>query len=549
MIKNLFRRKRGKKHRRWISPLTDRILAVNITSLLILGFGVLYAGQYEQQLIKTELANLSTKGQLFAAAIAEGGVRERLDNTPVLVADLSIPMVRRLAETTGIRVRLFDTAGALLADSHQLVGPGGMVEITELDPPLSLLNPAQRLRAEFDRMLKFLPTQNALPQFPPLYTNNAQSFPDGLDTIAGEINLRAWKDNNHEIMLTAFIPVQQLSQVLGAVFLTQEGSSIAVAVAEVRFAVIRIFIFSLAITVMLSVYLATSIARPVLRLAAGAERLSREHGRQQAIPDFTSRQDEIGDLSGVLRAMTQAQWERMDAIENFAADVAHEIKNPLASVRSAVETLARVKTDEQRSKLMNVIQDDIIRIDRLIGDIAAASSLDAEISRAPMSRLDVVKMVRVVTEAFRERLSREFMGRMQAMPVIDLEISDKGPLLVAGNESQLGRLLENLLENAVSFSPPGAAINVRVFVEKDDAGFSVQNAGSEIPETRMEKIFERFYTERPGHEKFGSHSGLGLSICRQIIRAHQGRIFAENVKDKAGAPFGVRFTVCLPMME
>jgi two-component system sensor histidine kinase ChvG len=333
--------------------------------------------------------------------------------------------------------------------------------------------------------------------------------------------------------------VQRFKQVLGAVMVTTTSAEIDTAMREVRIGIIKVFGGAFAITVLLSFYLAGTIARPVRRLAAAADSVRRSLRREQEIPDFTARHDEIGDLSGALREMTEALWLRMDAVESFAADVAHEIKNPLTSLRSAVETAARLSDPDQQRRLMAIIQEDVQRLDRLITDISDASRLDAELSREHMERVDLGALISGLIEVRRETGATESADLHYEGPA-------DGALAVPGIETRLAQVFNNLISNALSFSPPGGAVVVRAAREGRHVVVTVEDSGPGIPEGSEERIFERFYSERPESEKFGTHSGLGLSISRQIVAAHGGVIRAENRRDAPGAIQGARFVVRLP---
>jgi two-component system sensor histidine kinase ChvG len=290
--------------------------------------------------------------------------------------------------------------------------------------------------------------------------------------------------------------------------------------------------------------LADTIARPIHDLAEAAERVRRHRDRHVAIPDFTEQGDEIGDLSGAFSDMTAALWQRMDAIESFAADVAHEIKNPLTSLHSAVETVAGVKDPEQRDKLLAVVLDDVQRIDRLISDISDASRLDAELSRATRVPVDVAALL-VTLSDMHNTTSSSAEG-----PFLTVEAKVGTDFHVAAIEDRLAQVFRNLIANAVSFSPPGGRITCRITQGNAGDGeivaVTVEDQGPGIPESKRETIFERFYTERPEGEKFGTHSGLGLSISRQIVEAHGGTLRAENLTDRNDRVCGALFTVHLP---
>jgi two-component system sensor histidine kinase ChvG len=336
--------------------------------------------------------------------------------------------------------------------------------------------------------------------------------------------------------------------VLGAVMLSTTSREIEEELRTVRLELMRIFGVTLLVTVLLSLYLASTIARPIRRLANAAQR-ARGRGARIEIPEITGRNDEIGELAGSLREMTDALWQRMSAIESFAADVAHEIKNPLSSLRSAVETAARIDDPAKQRQLMAIVQDDVERLDRLITDISDASRLDAELSRLEMSPTDIGAMLRALVE-MHEATRAEGAPRL----VLELPTDPHGrsrPLVVPGIESRLSQIFLNVIANAVSFSPPDGEIRIRAALDGRAVLVAVEDQGPGIPPDKLTAIFDRFYSERPAGEKFGTHSGLGLSISKQIVEAHRGRIWAEN---RAGGPGGeggggnrgARFLIRLP---
>ena len=344
-------------------------------------------------------------------------------------------------------------------------------------------------------------------------------------------------------ILTVAIPVQRYRQVIGVLLLSKDGIEIEASVRAIRLTVLAVFAGAMLATILLSLYLARTIAQPVLRLAAAAERIRRSsRSQQQQIPDFTGRGDEIGELSGVLREMTDALHQRMDAIERFAADVSHEIKNPLTSLRSAVETAARVRDPQQLQRLMAVIQEDVQRLDRLITDISNASRLDAELSRAESEPVDIGSILYALTDMYETT-------RLPNGPVLKVQVQDDAKLTVSGVEDRLVQVIRNLIANAQSFSPPNGTILLKASRTNGYVELQVEDEGPGIPESKMTAIFDRFYTERPKGEKFGTHSGLGLSISKQIIEAHRGTIRAMNryAADDPKKVVGARFIVRLPV--
>jgi two-component system sensor histidine kinase ChvG len=539
---------RERRYRRGrLSPLTRRILAVNVLAIALLGLGLLYLGEYQQSLVAAEIESLATQGQIFAAALGEGAVIDVAGEGEALVPELGRDMMRRLVEPTHTRARLFDANGALVGDTRLLRGPGGTVQIQELPPPGGAGFMQRMANALYDLVSGTVPWQAHYRPYRERENETASDYPEVRRAIAGDV-ATAVRDNEigGGLLLTAAVPVQRYKQVLGVVLLSKGSGEIEQAVRGVRFEILRVFVIALGVTVLLSIYLAGTIVQPVRRLAAAAERVRRGHGRQVAIPDLTARRDEIGDLSGALRDMTSALWQRMDAIERFAADVAHEIKNPLTSLKSAVETAARVEDPAKQRKLLALVRDDVERLDRLISDISDASRLDAELSRGEVDRVAIDRMLEALVEVHGATAS-------ETAPQLVLALGEAAggrtaqQLAVIGIEGRLVQVFRNLIANAISFSPPGGTIRIAALRRGDRIEVTIDDDGPGIPDGKLEAIFERFYSERPVAEKFGTHSGLGLSISKQIVEAHRGTIVAVNRRGVDGSVVGARFTVRLPV--
>ena len=521
-----------------ISPLTRRVLTVNVLALGALVAGLLYLGQYEDGLVEAELASLHTQAEIFAGALGEGAAGEDAGGGQALVPVTARPMLRRLVGPTRARARLFGARGALIVDSRDMVGPGASVQEEALPPP-GEEGLADRLAvAVYDRVLGLLPAGNRPRDYVERAVQRAADYPEAADALGGEARTRLRYDERGEMVLVAAVPVQRFKRVLGALMLTADGADIREAVRDVRLGILNAFAVALGVTVILSLYLANTITRPVKRLADAARQVKGGRNEHLKIPDFTARRDEIGDLSAALRDMTADLWNRMEAVERFAADVSHEIKNPLTSLSSAVETAARVSDPGQQRQLMAIIQEDVRRLDRLISDISSASRLDAELARAEMEEIDIGRLLEALVEIH---------GPSRADRGNGLELAlDGGPLRATGIESRLVQVFQNLLENALSFSPPGAPVTIRAVRENGALAVTVDDEGPGIPEENLDSVFERFYTQRPESERFGGHSGLGLAISRQIVEAHRGSIAASNRYDGNGGVAGARFTVRLP---
>ncbi len=540
--------------RRRFSPLTRRILFLNMVPLLLLAASVLYLDDFRRGLIAAEMEALTTQGRIIAAALGEAAVSiaetddEEADDR--LAPDASRQVLRRLVEPARLRARLYDFDGTLLADTRMLGSGSFSVDIDILLPPGAPPNVLQQaLDAAIDLLSGSIgPGDLDLPLYRERAQTSARDYEEAVAALGGETGAAIRRDAGGHLSISVAVPVQRFRQVLGALQLTSDGLNVENSLRAVRRDILHLTAGVLAITVLISLYLAGTIARPIRRLARAAERV-RLGGRTSiggtlgaaqalatAIPDLSKRGDEIGDLSASLRAMTEALARRLDSIDRFAADVAHELKNPLTSLKSAVETAARVPDPAVREKLMAIVLDDVQRLDRLITDISGASRLDAELSRADAETLDIAALLEGLCDAL-AAVAKEG----QAKPVYEGPAG--GGLLVSGVADRLTQVFRNVIGNAQSFSPPGARIRVSAARDRGWIVVEIDDEGPGIPEDKLEAIFDRFYSERPAGEKFGTHSGLGLSISRQIVEAHGGTIAASNRIDAQGA----RFTVRLPV--
>ena len=553
--------------KRMFSPLTLRFFAVNLAAPALLVLGLLFLDQYQDTLIAAELEALDTQGELIAASIGEGAivVESDADAKPVFTPsgtlrvidpDSARQLLRRLAALAQVRARLFARDGTMIADTRLLQGPGGEVQVLDL-PALDNGQFKERLRRFYERTVgRFTYDRGLDPYVERAHATAADYSEVTLALDQGEngtaVRLRA----DGQKILSVSVPVQFYKQIVGAVVVSRDGSNIDKRLFAVRGSILGMFGWVLALTVLTSLYLAGTIARPVRRLAIAAKRVRHSKSRRDTIPDLTNRSDEIGELSAALRDMTESLWSRMDAIEAFAADVAHEIKNPLTSLRSAVETVTRVKDPTQQKRLMSIILDDVARLDRLITEISDASRLDAELSRAEMEPVNI----RPLVEALAEVQNANDDPTAPKIAIVDNdgaapegaapESAAPRPLMVKGLEGRLGQVFRNLIGNAVSFSPAAGIITLRIFREPRSVTVTVEDQGPGIPPGKELSIFDRFYSERPEGEKFGTHSGLGLAISKQIVEAHRGLIYVENIlgEDPEGKSTvkGARFVVRLP---
>jgi two-component system sensor histidine kinase ChvG len=510
-----------------------------LLALLVLIGGVLWLDRYRDGLIDAKIRALQTQAEIIAGALGESAVEGPAENVR-LSPELARSIVRRLAAPAQSRSRLFATGGELVADSRQLESAGRHVQLKYLPPPGSERRIEAALARLYDWIMPRLPRRERFPLYFERPHQVASDYPEVTRALGGApaASVRSLEEGG--LIVAVAVPVQYFRQVLGALLLTADSADIEESVRAVRVAILEVSGLALVVTVLMSVFLAGTIARPVRRLASAARSVRRWGAERVRIPDFSRRHDEIGDLSVALGQMTEAFYARLEAIEGFAADVAHEIKNPLTSLRSAVEAAAVARDPAQRAQLMQVIRADVGRLDRLVTDISNASRLDAELAREESELVDLAELLHTVIEIYRSRV------RPDDAPVLRLDMPPYGDFLVRGAPGRLGQVLDNLLSNAISFSPPQGVVRVALGRREGMFEIRVEDEGPGVPEEHAERLFERFYTRRPEGEAFGRHSGLGLSIARQIVEAHGGTIQAGNRRDAGGEILGARFLVRLP---
>ena len=558
--------------RNGFSSLTRRIVVLNLIGLAILVSGILYLNQFRAGLIDAKVQSLATQGEIIARAIAaSAGVdtnEVQLDPEKLLETehtqdsddeDLSnsldftidperaAPILRPLVKPTGSRARVYNRDGALILDSDTFYSRG---EVLRYDlPPPDAEKPDALSR--FWQTVKTRMSQYDLPLYTEIGGANGKAYPEVATALTGTSVPIVRVNDKGELVVSVAVPIQRMRAVLGVLLLSTRGGDIDNIVSAERWGIVRVSLFAAAVTIVLSIILANTIAGPVQRLSAAAESVRHSVKARAQIPDFTDRTDEIGHLSGALRDMTNALYKRIDAIESFAADVAHELKNPLTSLRSATETLPLAKNDDSRERLMEIIKHDVKRLDRLISDISDASRLDAELAREDATAVDMAELLRTTVSLFND-IHRDDTPEV----VLDIAYAPGAwPYRVMGHDSRLSQVIVNLLDNAISFSPPGGRVAVLVRRMGHEIQISVEDEGPGIPDENLERIFERFYTDRP-QENFGQNSGLGLNISRQIAVAHGGRLWAENRAPKGvgrgkgdasvGRSGGARFVMRLP---
>ncbi|MBN8873024.1 MAG: stimulus-sensing domain-containing protein [Rhodospirillales bacterium] len=533
---------------RWVSPLLRRILLVNALPLALLVVALLYLDQYQNGLLEAQVGALREQARVFAGAIGESAVRTTDPDNPKLVPEIARSLLRRLTDPTpDAEAKLYGPDGTLVADSRLRETTGGTISVQPLPPPPDYGPVFGTIGRLYDRALSLLPHRQSRPLSDLVPGAGVEWQPDVKEEVrlssSGQSRemppyIRRTKDNR--LLVTVAVPVERDRKTVGIILLTREAREVDASLFTVRMSILALFGMALAVTVLLSWYLSLTIASPILRLAGVATDMREGQGRTGTVPaPLLARRDEIGALATALAESAEALWARMDAIERFAADVAHEIKNPLSSIRSAIETMRRIEDPARQKQLLTIIGEDVVRLDRLISDVSDASRLDAELSRVAAEPVDVVPILRTLQELDEATRDEESDPRLEV-------IAPPGGLRVWGVEDRLVQVLRNLIGNAHSFSPPHGRILVRAREAGDLAEISVEDEGPGIPEANLEHIFDRFYSERPKGESFGHHSGLGLSISRQIVEALRGRISAENRRDATGKVLGARFIVRLP---
>jgi two-component system, OmpR family, sensor histidine kinase ChvG len=542
---------------RFSSSLTRRIVVLNLGGLVVLVVGFLLLDQFRADLIEARVQSLTIQADIIAAAISASATGDtdsitidpdkllqlapgesvppspsdedatQFSINPALVG----PFLHRLVTPTRTRARIYDSDGRLLLDSRSFSARGA-VERSDLPDASERRGFADRIVAR----LRSLFLTSTTPRAEDPWATNGQTMPEVAGALQGKTQSLVRVNHVGETIVSVGVPIQHMMATRGALLLSTQGGDIDRVITSARLAQLRFFLVLAIVMLVLSLSLANTIAEPVRRLADAAERVRRGIRSRQQIPDFTARSDEIGHLSRALRDMTQALYNRLDAIESFAADVAHELKNPLTSLRSALETLPKVNGDHSRDRLIAIMQHDVRRLDRLISDISDASRLDAELTRGEAGPVDVAALLRAVVSMAQD--SSRGGARVELSIPVRRGKNANADYFVLGHDSRLAQVVTNLIENACSFSEPGGAVRValeRTSARKEPEGkqffdhvvITVDDDGPGVPPHALERIFERFYTDRPS-QGFGQNSGLGLSISRQIVEAHGGLIWACN---------------------
>jgi two-component system, OmpR family, sensor histidine kinase ChvG len=499
--------------------LTTRILAVNIVALALLAGSLFYLDSYRNQLLAERFGLARAEAEIAADALAMANRAERR----ILIA--------RIGAEQRLRLRLYAADGTLEADSFALTEPSFAFIDPETEPWY------QNAGRALDRGMDFLLGAPPVPGYAEPGQDEASAWPEVTEARkSGMPAMRQRLAPDRTPVISAAVPVGADGKVLLSM---RNATDITQRVRDQRQTLAIIVGAALAISIFLSLFLARTIVQPLRSLVRAAIRVRLGRDREVVVPRLPERRDEIGLLARATSDMTTALRKRIDAVESFAADVAHELKNPLASLRSALESLDKVDDPDLRRQLSGIAAHDVRRIDRLVTEIADASRIDAELSRTTFGPVDMARLVQQLAAARKQSgVDGDCEVRVALMGI--------GGWEVAGDAPRLERVLENLLDNAVSFSPPGGAIAIDVTRDDERVEIAVTDEGPGIPAEAREKIFERFHSLRPESETFGSHSGLGLAIARTIVEAHDGALTARERED--GQP-GACLVIDMPVWE
>ncbi len=529
--------------RRRFSALTRRILSFNVIAFLILIVGVLYVQSSRIGLVEERIAGISDQALIVGGALAEYAADS---DKRAIELNQAEPLLRQLIAPTHLRARVYSTTGRLTLDTRNLLARN-VVTTEELPPP----TPTNPVVAFFDRTIASV--QNLydglmgvrpLAHLEPYFEagRDGRVYSEVNQALTGEPSNSVRVNEQGKLVISVAVPIRRFATLYGVLMLTTESGDIDDILKAERTALVEVFAVAFIALLFSAVYLAGFIAQPILRLAAAAERVRRGRAGRYEIPTLEDRNDEIGELADSLAAMTRALYERIDAIESFAADVAHELKNPLTSLKSAVEMFERTKDADNRERLVQVIRNDVKRIDRLITDISDASRLDAELSRGHSEPIDLSKLLDTIVDIYTG------MDVPRGVRIRFAESSDTS-VIVQGIGTRLGQVFRNLIDNAISFSPDNGTVLAAAKAVNGQVQASIEDEGPGIAEDDLERIFQRFYTERPAEHGFGKNSGLGLAIARQIVASHGGRIWAENKSSDSSKCAGARFVVELPLLR
>ncbi len=539
-------------HRRLLpkrfSPLTLRIIVIFVVPVAMFFVGFLHLDQYRTTILESEINALYRQGNTLARTIGQRDAEYSIQ-AQRRISELTVQRASQLiASIPDARIRIFQPDGQLISDSlrsNRLFTPN--IKLTPR-PDMMDRGWTSWLRQQVGHVAEFFSPGDNYPLYREGRNLSAAHFPAVHQALMGEPGHLVMRDRDGRLVLGVAVPIRHLRVVRGALLVTASGVEIEQDIEDLQYTFFQIFAGILFFTVLMGGYLSRSIVGPILKLARGANIVRQSSGQSPLSevvgPALIGRRDEIGRLDRDLAAMTEDLQAKMKATASFAADVSHEIKNPLTSLRSAVETISRIDDRDQQKKLMQIILDDVGRLDRLITDISAASRLEADLSQAEYEEIDLVSLLKNFVEG------RHLTAMHEHNITMKLDVPSraiKAKVVV----DRLVQVLDNVMSNAVTFSPDNGEVVIKLVKKSGQAVITITDQGPGIPAAKTATIFDRFYTERPSGEQFGRHSGLGLSISKQIMEAHGGMITADNVKVKKGASqpsgTGAVMTISLPL--
>lgn len=516
------------------SRLNLIIIGINFAALTILVIGIFAITENRRGLVDAKIESLHAQADIIVNVIAETAVQGVPQ--PRMDSEIAREVLSRLYVPEETRALIYDRHGILVADSHLIAGRVGIETLPPLEDEARMDGAQSGWWSNTTRRLR------ALVLSPQQRQGLARTIRDEVELAltSGEVVSGVRHGDEGERVVSVTLPIQPVQAVVGAV--VYESYDLDTLIATERRAILPYIIFAAIVSLALAIWLTVYIGGPVRRLADAARMARLAGGGRVAMPRMPGRKDEIGDLARAYAAMTDTLYDRLDAIESFAADVSHEIKNPLTSIRSAAEVLPKAKDDERRDRLIKVIQHDVHRLDRLITDISNASRLDAQLARESLRSVNLAAILRDMVALYAQRDNdKSILVCAKDLPEV---------MGVNAHADPLSRVFTNLIDNAITFSPDQGVIALAAKRDTQKGGnvwvITVSDDGPGIPADNLDTVFERFYTQRPQGAAFGKHSGLGLAIARQIITAHGGQIFAKNRDPAKDGRTGAIFTVILP---
>lgn len=535
--------------KRRISPLSIRILLIMLLPLILFFIGILAVDRYRIVLIDAELSALKRQGETLARSLALANAdslsnSNGLDSSNIGLAKSTLRHILPLVGYgTSLRARIYQPSGRIMADTANNQIPDSLVQMSVKSQVSLLLRIKQEIITSISKFSNFVNGVEELPKIPNNRLISASQLPALKAAMMGRKVSMSWRTSSGQLVLGVALPIQEVRVVRGALLLTKNGAAIESEIAKVQWAFFLLLCSLFLLTIILGLYLSRSITRPIVKLAASARQIARAQDKSIKLEKLPDRNDEIGELSKALQEMTDDLQERIKATAGFAADVAHELKNPLTSLRSAAETISRINNQTQQKALVSIILEDVTRLDRLINDISQASRVEAELAGTERDTVDFCALVDSWVSLMRDRYPGcELVWRPPT------KSKNKKKFEAYIHTGRIIQILDNLLVNAISFNPPDKDIEIKLVLKGSDRKnicFSIRDNGVGIPEANLDTIFNRFYTQRPNNEAFGHHSGLGLSIARQIAEAHGGRLYAGHGQQN-GATFFLELPIAKP---